>query len=172
MALIAGGGEAEGLDLLSPLYYLREALSPTADLIDGTLDDVLLANPDVIVLADVANLSPTEEDGLVQWVEAGGLLLRFAGPRLAASDVGRTTEDPLLPVRLRAGGRSVGGAMSWGEPKALAAFPEGSPFFGLAIPADVTVASAGRGPAGSDAGRPVHRTACRRYAAGHAQDDG
>lgn len=141
VALIAGGGEAEGLDLLSPLYYLREALSPTADLIDGTLDDVLLANPDVIVLADVANLSPTEEDGLVQWVEAGGLLLRFAGPRLAASDVGRTTEDPLLPVRLRAGGRSVGGAMSWGEPKALAAFPEGSPFFGLAIPADVTVAS-------------------------------
>ncbi|MBU2357990.1 MAG: BatA domain-containing protein, partial [Alphaproteobacteria bacterium] len=141
VALIAGGGDAEGLDLLSPLYYLREALSPTADLIDGTLDDVLLANPDVIVLADVANLSPTEEEGLVQWVEAGGLLLRFAGPRLAASDVGRTTEDPLLPVRLRAGGRSVGGAMSWGEPKSLAAFPEGSPFFGLAIPSDVTVAS-------------------------------
>ncbi|MCB5199985.1 DUF4159 domain-containing protein [Loktanella sp. TSTF-M6] len=139
VALIAGGGEAEGLDLLSPLYYLREALEPTADLIDGTLEDVLLANPDVIVLADVANLSASEADDIATWVENGGLLLRFAGPRLAASDVGRMTEDPLLPVRLRAGGRSIGGAMSWGEPKALAPFPEGSPFFGLAIPQDVSV---------------------------------
>ena len=76
VALIAGGGEAEGLDLLSPLYYLREALSPTADLIDGTLADVLQANPDVVVLADVANLAGTEEDSLLQWVEDGGLLLR------------------------------------------------------------------------------------------------
>jgi hypothetical protein len=141
VALIAGGGEAEGLDLLSPLYYLREALSPTADLIDGTLADVLQANPDVVVLADVANLAGTEEDSLLQWVEDGGLLLRFAGPRLAASDVGRTSEDPLLPVRLRAGGRSVGGALSWGEPKSLAPFPESSPFFGLQIPDDVNVTS-------------------------------
>jgi hypothetical protein len=141
VALIAGSGDAEGLDLLSPLYYLQEALSPTADLIDGTLADVLQANPNVIVLADVANLAGTEEESLLQWVENGGLLLRFAGPRLAASDVGRTVEDPLLPVRLRAGGRSVGGALSWGEPKSLAPFPEDSPFFGLQIPDDVTVTS-------------------------------
>ncbi len=141
VALIAGGGDAEALDLLSPLYYLREALAPTADLVDGTLSDVLQANPDVIVMADVANLAPTEAEAMQTWVDAGGLLVRFAGPRLAASDVGRTTEDPLLPVRLRAGGRSVGGAMSWGEPKALAPFAEGSPFFGLAVPDDVTVSS-------------------------------
>ena len=69
------------------------------------------------------------------------MLLRFAGPRLAASDLGTTTEDPLLPVRLRAGGRSVGGAMSWGEPKALAPFSEDSPFFGLSIADEVTVTS-------------------------------
>ncbi|MFM7335867.1 MAG: DUF4159 domain-containing protein, partial [Tabrizicola sp.] len=35
--------------------------------------------------------------------------------------------------------RTVGGAMSWGEPKALAPFPEGSPFFGLTAPPDVVV---------------------------------
>jgi hypothetical protein len=69
----------------------------------------------------------------------GGLLLRFAGSRLAASDVSRNAEDPLMPVRLRAGGRSVGGAMSWGEPKALRPFAETSPFFGLPVPEDVTV---------------------------------
>ena len=141
VALIAGRGSREELNLLSPLHYLREALVPTADLIDGTLTDILLANPDVIVLADVATLAGTETDGTITWVENGGLLLRFAGPRLAASDLGRDAEDPLLPVRLRSGGRSVGGAMSWGEPKELAPFSDTSPFFGLAIPDDVTVSA-------------------------------
>ncbi len=141
VALIAGGGTREGLQLLSPLHYLQQALEPVADLIDGTLDDVLLASPDVIILADVGRLSVAEADGLLDWLEKGGLLLRFAGPRLAASDVSRDAEDPLMPVRLREGGRSVGGAMSWGEPKALAPFPENSPFHGLAVPADVTVRS-------------------------------
>ena len=141
VALIAGRDDREGLELLSPLYYLREALEPTADIIDGTLDDILLANPDVIILADVANLAGSEDEGVLQWVENGGMLLRFAGPRLAASDQGRNEVDPLLPVRLRSGGRSVGGAMSWGEPKTLAPFAAESPFFGLPVPDDVTVTS-------------------------------
>jgi hypothetical protein len=141
VALISGAGDREGLDLLDPLYYLREALEPTADLIDGTMEDILLANPDVIILADVATFAGSEGEAVLDWVEKGGMLLRFAGPRLAASDVGRAQEDPLLPVRLRDGGRTVGGAMSWGEPKALAPFTEGSPFFGLRTPDDVTVSS-------------------------------
>jgi hypothetical protein len=139
IALLAGSGEAEGLELLSPLHYLRQALAPNADLLDGTLPDILLANPDVIVFADVATLTETESTALRDWVDAGGLLLRFAGPRLAALDRAETEADPLLPVRLRAGGRSVGGAMSWGEPKALAPFAETSPFFGLPVPPDVAV---------------------------------
>ena len=139
VALLAGGSDREGLELLSPTHYLSEALSPTADLIDGTVGDILLANPDVIVLADVAQIAEGEARGLQDWVEAGGLLVRFAGPRLAATDMGRAEEDPLMPVRLRAGGRTVGGAMSWGEPKALAPFDETSPFYGLPVPDDVEV---------------------------------
>ncbi|APZ52391.1 DUF4159 domain-containing protein [Salipiger abyssi] len=141
VALIAGNENREGLELLSPLHFLHKALVPTAELLDGTLEAVLPANPDVIVLADVATLAPGEEAGILEWLEAGGTLLRFAGPRLAASDVSRSEEDALMPVRLRAGGRSVGGAMSWGEPKSLAPFPEDSPFYGLDIPEDVTVSS-------------------------------
>lgn len=139
VALIAGTESREGLQLLSPTHYLRQALAPVADLIDGTMADVLLASPDVIVLADVVKLSQSETDGLSDWVDKGGLLVRFAGPKLAASDISRIEEDPLMPVRLREGGRTVGGAMSWGEPKTLAPFPESSPFHGLEVPADVTV---------------------------------
>ncbi|MGQ0565898.1 MAG: DUF4159 domain-containing protein [Gemmobacter sp.] len=139
IALIAGQGDAEGLQLLSPTHYLRQALEPVAELIDGTLADVVLAAPDVIVLADVARLAEGEAAALQEWVEKGGLLLRFAGPRLASSDVSRTEEDPLMPVRLREGGRSVGGAMSWGDPKTLAPFNPDSPFYGLAVPDEVQV---------------------------------
>lgn len=141
VALIAGRSDREGLELLSPTHYLRQALEPTADLIDGTLMDVLEANPDVIVFADVARVSETEEAALLNWIDGGGMLLRFAGPRLAASDVSRGTEDALMPVRLRAGGRNVGGAMSWGEPKTLRAFPQGSPFAGLSVPEEVRVSA-------------------------------
>ena len=141
IALIAGREDREGLELLSPLHYLRQALSPTADLLEGALTESLPANPDVVILADVATLSAAEEDALLDWLDQGGLLVRFAGPRLAASDVSRDAEDPLMPVRLRAGGRSVGGAMSWGAPKSVAPFPDDSPFHGLPIPEDVVVNS-------------------------------
>ena len=141
VALIGGRQDREGLQLLSPLHYIEQALAPTADLIDGTISDVLPANPDVIVLADIATLSEAESTPLMAWIEEGGMLVRFAGPRIAASDISRIEEDPLMPVRLRAGGRSVGGAMSWGEPKALAPFRDGSPFFGLVVPDDVVVSA-------------------------------
>ena len=139
VALIAGREDREGLELLSPLHYLEKALEPNAELLNGALSDILPANPDVIVLADVATLSQAEEQALLDWADKGGVLLRFAGPRLAASDVSRSEEHPLMPVRLRAGGRSVGGAMSWGEPKSLAPFPEDGPFAGLDVPDDVRV---------------------------------
>lgn len=139
IALIAGRENREGLELLSPLHYLRQALLPSADLIEGLVPDILPANPDVIVLADLANLSNEDEAALLEWAEKGGLLLRFAGHRMAASEISRRQEHPLMPVRLRAGGRTVGGAMSWGAPKTLASFDKDSPFFGLNVPDDVQI---------------------------------
>ncbi len=139
VGLLASNDGQEAADLLSPLFYLRRALVPTADLIDGTLEDMLLASPDVLIMADIATLSEDETATLTDWVDEGGLLVRFAGPRTAASDI--EVNDPLMPVRLRAGGRSVGGAMSWGEPKTLRAFTRDSPFFGLPLPEDIEVVS-------------------------------
>ncbi len=139
IALIRIGAEQEALQLLSPLHYLRQALVPVADIIEGNLIDTLLANPDVVILPDAGSLTGPETDAALDWVEKGGLFLRFAGPRLAAGDPGALADDPLLPVRLREGGRTVGGTMSWGEPKTLAPFPESSPFYGLAVPTDVEV---------------------------------
>ena len=141
IAILAGSAGKESLLLLDQTHYLKQALQPSSELLEGALLDVLKAKPDVVVLADVAKMTTGEADALADWVDEGGLLLRFAGPRLAASDVARSAEDPLMPVRLREGGRELGGTMSWGEPRPLAPFAEGSPFHGLEIPADVTVST-------------------------------
>jgi hypothetical protein len=140
VALLSVREGTEALALLAPLHYLRQALVPSADLVEAAgLDDLLLATPDVIVLADAPRLTDSEAMALRDWVERGGLLLRFAGPRLAGADPLEIAEDPLLPVRLRTGGRTVGGALSWGAPQRLAPFRDDSPFAGLEVPAEVEV---------------------------------
>jgi uncharacterized protein DUF4159/aerotolerance regulator-like protein len=126
--------------LLSSSYYIQRALNPFADLrlaqgesptdaVAQFLDQKL----PMLVLADVGTISGDTHDRLAQWVEDGGVLVRFAGPRLAASD------DDLVPVKLRRGGRILGGSLSWDKPQPLAAFSRDSPFNGMPVPNDVTV---------------------------------
>ena len=55
------------------------------------------------------------------------------GPRLAASD------DDLVPVKLRRGGRTLGGSLSWDKPQPLASFSREGPFNAMPVPGDVTV---------------------------------
>ncbi|MFV0299606.1 MAG: DUF4159 domain-containing protein [Paracoccus sp. (in: a-proteobacteria)] len=126
---------AEGQQLLSPLHYLRRALAPSTDLVEGGLGDVLDTAPDVIILAD--QLLQDEAPKLTEWVDEGGLLIRFAGPRMAAYE--NLPEEPLLPVRLRPGGRDIGGALSWGDPRGLAPFAADGIFSGLTAPEDVAI---------------------------------
>ena len=90
-------------------------------------------NVPMIVLADVGNVAGDVRDRLTKWVDDGGMLVRFAGPRLAAST------DDLVPVKLRRGGRPLGGSLSWDQPQALTAFSKESPFGTMAVPNDVTV---------------------------------
>ncbi len=139
VGLLAGAADQEEQQFNAPLFYLRKALAPTTELIEASLQDMLLAAPDVLILADIGTLTETERNGLTDWVKQGGLLLRFAGPRLAQSGAGQLEDDPLLPVRLRAGGRNATGAMTWGDPKKLRAFTESSPFDGLVVPSEILV---------------------------------
>ncbi len=64
---------------------------------------------------------------------------RHAGALCRPASGCSPADDPLVPVELRQGERSLGGALSWSEPQPLAAFPEKSPFAGLPKPDGVTV---------------------------------
>jgi hypothetical protein len=124
VALIDAQGEDEQQALLSPLHYLRQALAPTADLMEGGAVRHAAGQSRRVDPRRCRDALARRGSGADRLGRGGGLLVRFAGPRLAASDVARDAAGPLMPVRLRAGGRTVGGAMSWGEPKALSPFPE------------------------------------------------
>ncbi len=106
---------------------LAQGESP-ADAVPHFLDQ----NLPMLILTDVGNVGDAH-DRLAHWIEDGGVLVRFAGPRLAASD------DDLVPVKLRRGGRILGGSLSWDKPQPLAAFSRDSPFNGMPVPNDVTV---------------------------------
>ena len=118
---------------LSETYYLERALDPFTEIRRGPAEELLKRQLALLVYSDAGPDLPAEEEAVRKWVEAGGVLLRFAGPHLAEQ------EDHLLPVRLRRGGRTIGGALSWEQPAKLAPFAPDSPFAGLVIPPDVTV---------------------------------
>lgn len=132
VGLVAEGGE-NAQPLLSDLYYVERALSGRAEVVKGSITDLLTKDIAMLVLADVGRVVGDDLDRLSKWVDDGGMLVRFAGPRLAAQG------DDLLPVRLRAGDRTLGGSLSWGEPQGLGPLPPESPFEGLQIPEDVRI---------------------------------
>ncbi|MDE2500553.1 MAG: DUF4159 domain-containing protein [Alphaproteobacteria bacterium] len=125
----AGGEEP----LLSGLYYLERALSPYADLHQGTISELLARGVSVLVVADIGKIAGADYDRVTKFIDGGGLLVRFAGDRMASG------VDDLVPVPLRGGGRYLGSALAWAAPQHLAPFPDDSPFAGLTIPDDVSV---------------------------------
>ncbi len=122
--------------LLSPAYYLNKAMSPFSDVIVGDLNFILNENLSVIMLTDTGNLKSEDKDRLTLWIQNGGVLVRFAGPKLIQNP------DDLLPVKLRISGtRSMGGLLSWEKPAKLGNFSEDGPFKGLKIPDDISINS-------------------------------
>lgn len=127
-----------GSPLLKELYYLNRALEPVTDLRHGGIDHLLSRPLAVMVLADPGPLAEADEKRLQAWVASGGMVLRFAGPKLARSDP-EALQNMILPTALKAGDRVLGGTMSWRQPLGLGDFPEKSPFAGLAVAPDITV---------------------------------
>ena len=119
--------------LLGDLYFIQRALAPFAEIREGSVEEVLSGPLSLVVMGDVGRLGDGERQQLEAWMDKGGVVLRFAGPRLAAGG------DDFVPVKLRLGDRQLGGAMSWSEPLALAPFDPTGPFGGLAVTPEATV---------------------------------
>ncbi len=139
VGIVSGSDADRSQPLLGATYYLSRALNPFADVRVAepvapaeAISRFLNQHLPMLILADVGNVAEARDE-LVKWIENGGVLVRFAGPHLARTD------DDLVPVKLRRGGRILGGSMSWDKPQKLTSFSRESPFNGMAVPNDVTV---------------------------------
>ncbi len=139
VGIVSGSDAGRSMPLLGAAYYLRRALNPFADVRVAepmapakAVTRFLGQHLPMLILADVGNVAEAREP-LIKWIDNGGVLVRFAGPHLAQND------DDLVPVKLRRGGRILGGSLSWDKPQKLTAFAHDSPFNGMAVPNDVTV---------------------------------
>ena len=112
--LATGGSETP---LLGADFYLGRALSPFAELRRGNAE-ALLARPLSVLIAADRDLVGPEAARIEAWVRHGGFLIRFAGAGLGATD-----EDTLLPEKLLAGDRELGGAMLVEQAAASGAVP-------------------------------------------------
>ena len=69
--------------LTGDLFYLERALAPYAEIRRGSPEQLLSRQLAVLILADREVPEGREREALTRWVEQGGMLIRFAGPRLA-----------------------------------------------------------------------------------------
>ncbi|MBX3498292.1 MAG: DUF4159 domain-containing protein [Alphaproteobacteria bacterium] len=125
---------ASGQPLLQEVFFLERALEPYAQLTIGDAATILNRQTAILLVPDGASPGPAERDNVVEWMMKGGVVVRFAGPRLASA-----SDDDLVPVKLRLGDRALGGVMSWGSPASIAEFAPGSPFYGLRVPEDARI---------------------------------
>ncbi|MEP7029921.1 MAG: BatA domain-containing protein, partial [Pseudolabrys sp.] len=139
VGIVSGSAADRSQPLLGANYYLARALNPFADVrtAEGVgpaeaVNRFLGQQLPMLILADVGNVNEAIER-LNKWIDNGGVLVRFAGPHLAA------TSDDLVPVKLRRGGRILGGSLSWEKPQQLAAFSREGPFNAMPVPKDVTI---------------------------------
>jgi len=137
VGIVSSAGTSTAQPLLGETHYLERALEPFTEIRKGAVSELMKRPLAVLVLADPVQMDGPDVQEINDWLEKGGVVLRFAGPNLAQNTTGGDLE--LLPVELRGGDRVIGGAMSWGKPARLSAFPEISPFFGLSVPTEVTV---------------------------------
>ncbi|MEA2741816.1 MAG: hypothetical protein QOG25_187 [Acetobacteraceae bacterium] len=137
VGLLSGDLSTADTPFTGAIYFLKRALEPFTELREGDAATLLKRDISVLVLADRPLPTGAERDALEAWVRKGGLLIRFAGPRTAEAATNDT--DTLLPVRLLAGDRQLGGALSWSQPAGLAVFPPASAFAGLPVTEEVKV---------------------------------
>lgn len=134
VGILSSGADSDTAPLVEANYYLKNALQPYAEIVEGNINTLIETDPAMIVFSDFNTTTPENLDKIEKWINAGGLLVQFAG-----SSYLNNTNVQLVPVDLRQGGRALDGSMTWADPPRIEKFTENSPFKDLSIPKDVTV---------------------------------
>lgn len=138
VGIVAPEEENDGTAFVDAHYYLKRALEPYATLKQGRIDTLIKEDISLLILPDTGSLPLDTLNHLNDWVtKKGGVLLRFAGPKMAE----KLAQEPafLTPVPLRIEERVLNGALTWDTPSGLAPFSKNSPFYDLPLPDDIEI---------------------------------
>ncbi len=133
VGIVAPAEDTDGTAFIDAHYYLNRALEPYAKIEQGAVNALIEKDISLMIMPDTGNLPLATLNKLDEWVNKGGVLLRFAGPKMAQS------EPFLTPVPLRKEKRVLDGSLTWDSPSSLAPFPKHSPFYDLALPEDIEI---------------------------------
>jgi hypothetical protein len=106
--------EKNNQPLLADTFYLERALQPFSEVRQGDIAQLLQREIAVLILADVGQLAESERTALDNWIKRGGVVVRFAGPRLAEADdlvhrVGARAQAALVSPTVQKGKNRDGG---------------------------------------------------------------
>lgn len=129
--------EYDVTSLLGEGYYINIALSGHANVEVGNIESLIDSGEvSVLMVPDSVILSEIIREKLENWVREGGTLVRFAGPNLARDP---HNDDPLLPVDLRRGFRSLEDSVLSSGQGQIAEFSETSPFYNNNFDANIQI---------------------------------
>lgn len=128
--------------LLSEARFINTALEDHAELFLGRIEELVESGDiSVLIVPDAVTISGAAADKIQQWVEGGGTLVRFAGPNMARQS---HANDPLLPLDLRQGARSLSAnpsAPDVSDGANIGSFNPTSPLRGIALDGDIEIHS-------------------------------
>lgn len=112
--------ESDARNIRAEANFLRAALSANTDYYTGDVDTLLgNENISVLFLPDDVPISTQDREAILQWVESGGELVRFAGSNMAYQLREGTMTDPLIPHGLRLTSETIGTFESVNDDSAL-----------------------------------------------------
>ena len=139
--ILPGSQVREDQPLLSAAHYISNALAPVATLLStnesepyAAFLDMVENRPSLLLAPDMTDLSDALVEDLKVWISNGGTLVRFAGDATVSAP-----HDELMPVKLLGRSRTLGGALTWEQPRSFAGFEKHSPFAGLPVYSDIRI---------------------------------
>jgi len=135
---IITSSNADNQPFLQEKYYLTKALEGYAQIDYGNVDELLKAASGLLILPDSTIINTSDSAKLQQWVENGGILLRFAGKNLEDKLKAGDTEDILLPVKISSI-FSYGGIANISGQQKLKKFEEKIPLANLSYGSTVNI---------------------------------
>lgn len=130
---LLGNDPGDKRDFLKGYFYIDKALSPFHTILYGDVN-TLTDKADVIIMTDTDLLTDTNRTLIDDFMNEGGIIIRFADDDLANGKF-----KDLSPTPLRTTNRQLGSSFSWEIPQKISHYNEDTIFNNLPLSDDIKI---------------------------------